>query len=66
MVIAIYCLFLTMAAVAFIFLEDEPKYTKIIHLLSILMGYMMISIIDVLSGKVATMSTVAIIFPFQE
>ena len=61
---AIYCIFLTMAAAAFIFLEDEPKYTKIIHLLSILMGYMMIAIIDVLSGKVATLAIVAIIFPF--
>ena len=61
---AIYCIYLTMACSAFIFLDDESRLFKIIHLVSILMGYMMIAIIDVMSGKVATMATLAIVFPF--
>lgn len=61
---AIYCIFLTIACSAFIFLDDESKKIKMMHLLSILMGFMMIAIIDVASGKLAMLVVIGLILPF--
>ena len=61
---AIYCILVTISIAAYIFLEEESKKEKIVHLLSILLGFMMISIIEVASGKLAMFTTLVIVFPF--
>ena len=61
---AIYCIFLSISFSAFVFLEDNKKWEKILHLISVLMGFFIIGIIDVQSGKVAFLGTMVIIFPF--
>ena len=61
---AMYCILLTVSFSAFIFLEDNKKREKIIHLLSVFMGFFIIGIINVQSGKVAFLATFTIILPF--
>lgn len=61
---ALYCIFLPISFSAFIFLEDNEKWEKISHSLSVLMGFFIIGIIDVQSGKLAFLMTLIIIFPF--
>ncbi len=61
---ALYCLLLTVSFSAFVFLDNNKKWERIIHLLSVLMGFFIIGIIDVQSGKVAFLGTLVIIFPF--
>ncbi len=61
---AIYCILLSVSASAFIFLDDEKKYIKFVHILSVLMGFFILGIINVQSGKVAFLGTLFLIFPF--
>ena len=61
---AMYCILLTISFSAFVFLEDEEKWKKVIHLLSVFMGFFIIGIIDVQSGKLAFLVTLFIIFPY--
>ena len=61
---AIYCILVTISIAAYIFQEEENKKEKAIHLLSVLLGFMMISIIEVASGKLAMFATLVIVFPF--
>lgn len=61
---AMYCILLTISFSAYVFLENSKKWEKILHLISVLMGFFIIGIIDVQSGKVAFLGTLAIIFPF--
>lgn len=61
---ALYCILLTISFSAYVFLDDNKKYEKILHILSILMGFFIIGIINVQSGKVAFLGTLIIIFPF--
>lgn len=61
---AIYCMLLPVSFCSFVFLENEKKYMKTIHLLSVLMGFFILGIIDVQSGKVAILGTLVLILPF--
>lgn len=61
---AMYCILLSISFSSFVFLENEKKYMKMIHLLSVLMGFFILGIIDVQSGKVAFLLTLVIISPF--
>jgi len=61
---AIYCLLLPISFAAYIFLEDNNKLEKVLHILSIYLGAFIIGIIDVQSGKVALLGTFVIVFPF--
>ena len=61
---AMYCILLSVSFGAYIFLEDLKIYEKIIHLLSLTMGFFIIGIIDVQSGKLAFLITLVIILPF--
>ena len=61
---AIYCIFLPISFSAYVFLEDNKRWENILHILSILMGFFIIGIIDVQSGKVAFFGTLVLIFPF--
>lgn len=61
---AMYCLLLPVPFSAYVFLEDNKKWEKALHIASILLGFFIIGIIDVLSGKVAFFGTLVIIFPF--
>lgn len=61
---ALYCLLLSVSFNVFVFLEEEKKSYKVIHLLSVFMGFFILGIIDVQSGKVAFLATLALIFPF--
>ena len=61
---AMYCILLTISFSAYVFLEDNKKWEKVLHILSVLMGFFIIGIIDVQSGKVAFFGTLVIIFPF--
>ena len=61
---AIYCILLTIPFSAYVFLEDNEKWEKALNVISILMGFFIIGIIDVQSGKVAFLGTMIIIFPF--
>ena len=45
---AFYCIFLTVSMTAFVFLE-ENKYYKMLHLISIYMGFFILEVLDVLS-----------------
>ena len=60
---AFYCITLSISVTAFIFL-DENRKVKLIHLLSILMGFFIFIIINVMSGRVAFLVTLIIICPF--
>ncbi len=61
---ALYCILLTISFSAFIFLEDNKKWEKVLHILSVLFGFFIIGIINVQSGKVAFLGTLVIIIPF--
>ena len=61
---ALYCILLPVSFSAYVFLEDNKKWEKIVHIASILLGFFIIGIINVQSGKVAFLGTLAIIFPF--
>jgi len=61
---AMYCILLTISFSAYVFLEDNKKWEKVLHIISVLMGFFIIGIIDVQSGKVAFFGTLVIIFPF--
>ena len=61
---AMYCLLLPVSFSTYIFLEDSSKYEKILCILSIIMGFFIIGIIDVQSGKVAFLGTLILIIPF--
>ena len=61
---ALYCIFLPISFSALIFLKDNQKWEKILHLLAIFMGFFVIGVIDVQSGKVALLATLIILFPF--
>ena len=61
---ALYCILLTVSFSAYVFLEDNKKWEKALHIISILLGFFIIGIIDVQSGKVAFLGTLVIIFPF--
>lgn len=60
---AIYCILLTVSLAAFIFLDDN-KINKIIYLVAIYLGFFILGIIDVTSGKVAFLATLILCFPF--
>lgn len=61
---AIYTMLLTISFSAYIFLEDNKKWEKLLYIISILMGFFIIGIIDVQSGKVAFLGTLVIVLPF--
>lgn len=61
---AMYCILLPISFSAYVFSSDSSKISKVIHLLSLLMGFFIIGIIDVSSGKLAFLATTVIIFPF--
>lgn len=61
---ATFCLLLPVSFTAFIFLDNESKYHKLIHILSILMGAFIFGIIDVLSGKVAFLVGLILLIPY--
>ena len=61
---ALYCILLSISFNAFVFLENEKKSTKLIHLLSIFMGFFIFGVIDVQSGKLAFLTTLILILPF--
>ncbi len=60
---AIYCIYLTISTVSFIFLDEDKKY-KLLHLASISMGFFIFIIINVMSGRVAFLAVLVIISPF--
>lgn len=61
---AFYCIYLTISIAAFIFMENDKTYTRIIHLLSIYMGFFIFEVLDVLGGTVAFLGTLALTIPF--
>ena len=61
---ALYCILLTISFSSYVFLEDNQKWEKVLNIISVLMGFFIIGIIDVQSGKVAFFGTLVIIFPF--
>lgn len=61
---AMYCILLTISFSAYIFLDDNTKLAKALHLISVFMGFFIIGIIDVQSGKIAFLGTIILIFPF--
>ena len=61
---ALYCILLSISFGAYIFLDDLKLYEKIIYILSIAMGFFIIGIINVQSGKLAFIITLIIILPF--
>ena len=61
---ALYCILLTISFSAFIFLEDNKTWEKVLHLLSVFMGFYIIGIIDVQSGKVGFLGTFVLLLPF--
>lgn len=60
---ALYCILIGVSFSAYVFLEDNKKHEKIIHLISIFLGLFILGIIDVQSGKVAFLGTLIIILP---
>ncbi len=61
---ALYTILLSVSFSAYIFLENNKKHEKIIHLLSLFMGSFILFIIDVLSGKLAFAVILVILLPF--
>lgn len=59
----LYCLYIPIAFASFIFLDEKKSY-KIIHLISFLLAFFIIGIINVSSGKVAFLATLIVISPF--
>ena len=60
---AMYCILLSVSLAAFIFLNDS-KRNNIIYLISIYLGFFILGIIDVTSGKVAFLSLAVLLFPY--
>lgn len=60
---AMYCILLTISVVAFILLDEKLKY-KMVHLISIFMGFFIFIIINVMSGRVAFLAIFVLLFPF--
>lgn len=61
---ALYCILLTISMAAYIFLENNKKYEKIIYLTAIYMGFFILEVLDVLSGTLAFILTLVITMPF--
>lgn len=61
---AFYCIYLTISMAAFVFIENDKTYRKIIHLLSIYMGFFIFEVLDVLGGAVAFSVTLVLTIPF--
>ena len=61
---AFYCIYLTVSMATFVFLENDKTYRKIIHLLSIYMGFFIFEVLDVLGGAVAFSATLVFTIPF--
>ena len=59
---AMYCILLTVSFSAFIFIDEKIKY-KIMHLLSVFMGFFIFIIINVMSGKIAFLAIFIILSP---
>lgn len=60
---AVYCILLTISFSAFVFLE-EKILNKVIHLISIFIGFFIFIIINVMSGRVAFLTIFALLMPF--
>ncbi len=60
---AIYTILLSVSMMSYILL-DNKRYEKIIHIISIFLGFFILSIIDVQSGKLAFLATIGITLPF--
>ena len=60
---AYFSIVLTISTAAFIFLDDNKKY-KVIHLVSILMGWIIFQVINVNGGRLAFLVTITIFAPF--
>jgi O-antigen ligase len=58
-----FSLVITISTAAFLFLDENKKY-KIIHLLSILMGWIIFQVINVNGGRLAFLSTITLFAPF--
>ena len=56
---ALYCIFLTVSMASFVFLE-ESKHYKIMHLISIYMGFFIFEVLDVLSRNSSFWSNISI------
>ena len=61
---AFYCIYLTISMASYVFIEEDKKYIKIIHLLSIYMGFFIFEVLDVLGGAVAFFGTLVLTIPF--
>lgn len=61
---AFYCIYLTISMASYVFIEEDKKYIKIIHLLSIYMGFFIFEVLDVLGGAVAFCGTLVLTIPF--
>lgn len=61
---AFYCIYLTISMASYVFIEEDKKYIKIIHLLSIYMGFFIFEVLDVLGGAVAFCGTLVFTIPF--
>lgn len=61
---AFYCMYLTISMASFVFIENDKTYRKIIHLLSIYMGFFIFEVLDVLGGAVAFSVTLVLTIPF--
>ena len=61
---AFYCIYLTISMASFVFMENDKTYRKIIHLLSIYMGFFIFEVLDVLGGAVAFCVTLVLTSPF--
>ena len=61
---ALYCILLSISVASYIFLDDNKRWENIIYLMSILIGFFIIGIINVQSGKLALLATLVIVFPF--
>lgn len=61
---AFYCLYITIVMAAFVFIENNKLYMKIIYLIAIYMGFFIFEVLDVLGGAVAFCGTLIILIPF--
>ncbi len=61
---AFYCIYLTISMAEFVFIEEDKIYKKIIHLLSIYMGFFIFEVLDVLGGAVAFCGILVLTIPF--
>lgn len=61
---AFYCIYLTISMASFVFIENDKIYKKIIHLLSIYMGFFIFEVLDVLGGTVAFCGILVLTIPF--